>query len=591
MQCPTCASPLPVGAMICGECGRTLSGVDTSAPDRPRGADERDGRPPAWSPQRPTPASSGEQPWWLRDREPADRTDAPLDPPAWRDAPPTDEPAARRDETPDAAPHAVAPTSSQPATSSEPDGPGGPAPRGGAGRPEPVSSPPQAVAPTPVPTPVPAPLREPDSRSDDGPRPSTAPLWTASLTPVASATPLPETDEAGATPDEGVGGASDLDPSRPDAQPETPSADDDAPAAPSATEPAARSSHDAATPGVDASTPRPGDTVRVEPVLPQASATPAAAPVPLVEPGQAAGVERCTQCGADVHEDDIFCGVCGAVVQSVALSFTGPIVPILRGGAPAASSEVESAADPAIAAAEPGAAVADATGPAGTGTDDDRRDRDRGRGGRDRRDRSRRDRRRRDDVEEPSREDRPVAFPEPADLTPPPTSSASPTAPPAAEAPPTVEESPAPEARPTAPETAWRPREPLRPATVDTDDDVDETRIVRRGPMGSEFVLQFSTGESVTVDGTGLVGRAPLPQPGERFDQLVRIVDPGKSVSKTHLEFGQEHGQLWLSDRWSGNGTIVRPRDEPARRLEPGTRVRVARGCRVEIGEQFFVIA
>jgi hypothetical protein len=339
--------------------------------------------------------------------------------------------------------------------------------------------------------------------------------------------------------------------------------------------------------------------VRVEPVLSQASATPAADPVPLVEPGQAVGVERCTQCGADVHEDDIFCGVCGAVVQSVALSFTGPIVPILRGGAPAASSEAESAVDPAIDQAEPEAGVADPTGSAGAGTDDDRHDRDRGRGGRDRRDRSRRDRRRRDDAEEPAREDRPVAFPEPAVLTPPPTSSSSssPTAPPASEASPAPEasptpgESPAPEAHRTAPEAAWRPREPLRPATVDTDDDVDETRIVRRSPLGSEYVLQFSTGENVTVDGTGLVGRAPLPQPGERFDQLVRIVDPGKSVSKTHLEFGQEHGQLWLSDRWSGNGTIVRPRDEPARRLEPGTRVRVSRGCRVEIGEQFFIVA
>jgi predicted component of type VI protein secretion system len=119
---------------------------------------------------------------------------------------------------------------------------------------------------------------------------------------------------------------------------------------------------------------------------------------------------------------------------------------------------------------------------------------------------------------------------------------------------------------------------------------VDETRIVRRAALGSEFVLQFSTGESITIDGTGLVGRAPSPQPGERFDQLVRIVDPGKSVSKTHLEFGQEGGALWVSDRWSGNGTVVRPRDLPPRRADPGVRVRVTRGTRVEIGEQFFVV-
>jgi hypothetical protein len=126
---------------------------------------------------------------------------------------------------------------------------------------------------------------------------------------------------------------------------------------------------------------------------------------------------------------------------------------------------------------------------------------------------------------------------------------------------------------------------------VTDDDDVDETRLVRRGPAGTEYLLQFSTGESVTVDGSGLLGRAPSPQPGERFDHLVRIVDPGKSVSKTHLEFGQELGALWVSDRWSGNGTVVRPPEQPARRVEPGTRVRVVRGTRVEIGEQFFVVS
>ena len=111
------------------------------------------------------------------------------------------------------------------------------------------------------------------------------------------------------------------------------------------------------------------------------------------------------------------------------------------------------------------------------------------------------------------------------------------------------------------------------------------------GASGSRFVLQFSTGESVTVFGTGLIGRNPVPQPGEYFDHYVTIVDPGKSVSKTHLEFGQTGGAFWVSDRWSGNGTLVREPESEAVRCDAGKRYRVVRGTRVSIGEQFFVIS
>ena len=109
--------------------------------------------------------------------------------------------------------------------------------------------------------------------------------------------------------------------------------------------------------------------------------------------------------------------------------------------------------------------------------------------------------------------------------------------------------------------------------------------------IGARFVLQFSTGESFTVTGTGIVGRHPTAEPGEYFDHTVMIADPGKSVSKTHLEFGQDDGAFWISDRFSGNGTLARdPGGEP-RRCEPGRRYRVARGGRVDIGDQFFVVS
>ncbi len=105
---------------------------------------------------------------------------------------------------------------------------------------------------------------------------------------------------------------------------------------------------------------------------------------------------------------------------------------------------------------------------------------------------------------------------------------------------------------------------------------------------GSLFSLVFSTGESIRVAGSGLVGRNPAPAPGERVDYLVQIVDPERSVSKTHLEFGVDDGGLWVADRGSSNGTRLEPgRAEPLE-LRAGERMRVERGTRVGIGDQYF---
>lgn len=141
------------------------------------------------------------------------------------------------------------------------------------------------------------------------------------------------------------------------------------------------------------------------------------------------------------------------------------------------------------------------------------------------------------------------------------------------------------------PADPWKPPARLLSAPVAVDDDIERTRIVSTTLTGARFVLQFSTGESVTVGGGGLVGRNPSPEPAEYFDHVVTITDPGKSVSKTHLEFGQVAGSFWISDRFSGNGTVIREPDNQPRRCDPGKRYRIARGTRVSMGEQFFVVS
>lgn len=148
----------------------------------------------------------------------------------------------------------------------------------------------------------------------------------------------------------------------------------------------------------------------------------------------------------------------------------------------------------------------------------------------------------------------------------------------------TTKATPSPRSRPIPDPFPWGTDRPLR-------EDIEATRIIADPASGIRYVLQFSTGESVTVLGSGLVGRNPSMQPGEYVDQLVPIFDAGKSVSKTHLEYGQEGGRFWISDRYSTNGSTIRQPETEPRRADPGRRYFIARGTRVDLGEQFFVVS
>jgi hypothetical protein len=143
------------------------------------------------------------------------------------------------------------------------------------------------------------------------------------------------------------------------------------------------------------------------------------------------------------------------------------------------------------------------------------------------------------------------------------------------------------------PEPEREPEPEPAPATPEphAPDEVESTRMMASRGHGERYVLQFSTGESIVVAGSGLIGRNPAPEPGEYVDELVSIFDVGKSVSKSHVEFGQESGRFWVSDRYSTNGTVIRQPDADPMRCEPGKRYHIARGSRVEIGEQFFIVS
>ena len=106
----------------------------------------------------------------------------------------------------------------------------------------------------------------------------------------------------------------------------------------------------------------------------------------------------------------------------------------------------------------------------------------------------------------------------------------------------------------------------------------------------ANFTVTLDSGESVIVNENALLGRMPQPAEGEHFEHLIVVVDPSRSVSKTHLELGIDGTSIWISDRNSGNGSIVREPGVVPRRAQPGMRYEVVRGTRIDIGDQHLFI-
>ncbi|MGI8522128.1 MAG: FHA domain-containing protein [Nocardioides sp.] len=104
--------------------------------------------------------------------------------------------------------------------------------------------------------------------------------------------------------------------------------------------------------------------------------------------------------------------------------------------------------------------------------------------------------------------------------------------------------------------------------------------------------LVFSSGESVDVDRSVLVGRAPEARhfaAGEEEPRLVTVPSPNQEISSTHLEIrpgaGADHGSAVVTDLGSTNGTVLAQPGLPAEDLQPGIAVQLIPGAIVDLGE------
>jgi pSer/pThr/pTyr-binding forkhead associated (FHA) protein len=102
--------------------------------------------------------------------------------------------------------------------------------------------------------------------------------------------------------------------------------------------------------------------------------------------------------------------------------------------------------------------------------------------------------------------------------------------------------------------------------------------------------LVFSSGETVEVDRTVLVGRAPEPQRASSDNpRLVTVPSPQQEISSTHLEVragsGVDHGSAVVTDLGSTNGTVLVQPGLAPEDLQPGITVQLIPGAIIDLGD------
>jgi hypothetical protein len=133
------------------------------------------------------------------------------------------------------------------------------------------------------------------------------------------------------------------------------------------------------------------------------------------------------------------------------------------------------------------------------------------------------------------------------------------------------------------------------PEEGDVDDgleQVDETASLQlTQPASRAFVLVSTTGQRFEVSGRSLLGRNPSAAEGVTYESVLVVVDPGKTISKSHAELLVVADELLVVDLSSGNGTVVETPGQAPVRCVPGMPHPVRRGSRLVLGRQAIDVA
>ncbi len=109
-------------------------------------------------------------------------------------------------------------------------------------------------------------------------------------------------------------------------------------------------------------------------------------------------------------------------------------------------------------------------------------------------------------------------------------------------------------------------------------------------PPVERVELAFSTGQRVMVAGSAVIGRKPADTALAMGVQAIEVADDTRSVSRVHLFFDLAEGAITVGDAGSSNGSGVERGGAVTPLESAGTRLEVAPGDTVWVGDISFVI-
>ena len=183
----------------------------------------------------------------------------------------------------------------------------------------------------------------------------------------------------------------------------------------------------------------------------------------------------------------------------------------------------------------------------------------------------------------------PVARPAPtarfsAPMPQPPTREASAEAPTAEVEAPRPPEPAVPATAPAVPTTA-----PAVPATAPKPAATATNSTTASAPASASYAaLLLDTGQSIPVNRTIVLGRAPSPQ--RATDSPIPVEDQTRSLSRTHVRIAPSEGGITIEDLNSANGTRARSPNGQTHTLVPGQPIELPMNSQLLLGERLISV-
>ena len=152
-----------------------------------------------------------------------------------------------------------------------------------------------------------------------------------------------------------------------------------------------------------------------------------------------------------------------------------------------------------------------------------------------------------------------------------------------AEAPPAEVEAPRPP-EPAVPTTA-----PAVPTTAPKPAATATTSTTASAPASASYAaLLLDTGQSIPVNRTIVLGRAPSPQ--RATDSPIPVEDQTRSLSRTHVRIAPSEGGITIEDLNSANGTRARSPNGQTHTLVPGQPIELPMNSQLLLGERLISV-